>query len=133
MGVSALTAGALTCLNQAIPDAEISLLDYGAEARTYTIDVGGKRIEVRLINLRFSKRFYLPNNVASLTLLSLIIRLLSFRGLRRALVARNQWLRQIDETGLFAAISGGDSFSDIYGFSRLLYVALAQILVLILR
>ncbi|MGD1082629.1 MAG: polysaccharide pyruvyl transferase family protein, partial [Candidatus Sulfotelmatobacter sp.] len=39
-------------------------------------------------------------------------------------------LSHLDESDLVVAISGGDSFSDIYGLERLLYVSLPQILAL---
>lgn len=132
LGVSALTAGAITCLRHAFPAAELSLLDYGREGRTYTLRTGGEDVAVRLVNLRFSKKFWLQNNIAWLILLALVLRLLPLAFVRRALVKRNPWLRTVEETDLFGAISGGDSFSDIYGLERLLYVALPQVLVLLL-
>ncbi len=133
LGVSALTAGALTCLRRALPEAEPYLLDYGREERRYALRLGDQDLEVSLVNLRFSKRFWLSNNVAWLIGLALLLRLLPFGVVRRALLRRNRWLRQIEETQVFAAISGGDSFSDIYGLGRLAYVALPQILVLLLH
>jgi polysaccharide pyruvyl transferase WcaK-like protein len=132
LGVSALTAGAVTCLRHAFPAAEVSLLDYGKEGRNYSLRVEDHDVEVRLVNLRFSKKFWLPNNVAWLILPALVLRLLPFGFVRRSLVKRNAWLRHMEDTELFAAISGGDSFSDIYGLERLLYVALPQILVILL-
>jgi polysaccharide pyruvyl transferase WcaK-like protein len=41
-------------------------------------------------------------------------------------------LRHIQRADLVASLAGGDSFSDIYGMERLLYVSLPQILVLLL-
>src|SRR5581483_5472072 len=134
LGVSALTAGALTCLHESFPQADTYLLDYGREGRTYRLHLGNDRqAAVRLVNLRFSKTFWLSNNIAWLILLALILRLLPFAFLRNALLRRNAWLREMEETDLFVAISGGDSFSDIYGLGRLMYVALPQVLVLLLR
>jgi len=132
MGVSALTSGALTCVQHAYPKAEIFLLDYAHEPRIYRLSIGGKEHAVRLANLRFSKRFWLPNNVAWLLLLALLIRVCPFCFVKKQLLRRNSWLREIEATDKFAAISGGDSFSDIYGLVRLLYVALPQLLVLFL-
>lgn len=52
--------------------------------------------------------------------------------MRTWLVRRSDCLQQIDTADLVTALSGGDSFSDIYGMRRLLYCALPQILVLLM-
>jgi len=48
------------------------------------------------------------------------------------LIGRNACLKRLQEVDLFAALSGGDSFSDIYGITRLFYVALPQLLAIAL-
>jgi polysaccharide pyruvyl transferase WcaK-like protein len=82
--------------------------------------------------MRFSKKFYLSNNIAVLLLLSLVLKVLPGRRIRRWVTARNMVLRRIDEGDLFACMSGGDSFSDIYGLRRFIAVSLPQVLVLLL-
>jgi colanic acid/amylovoran biosynthesis protein len=51
---------------------------------------------------------------------------------KRYFVNKNETLRRISQIDVAAAISGGDSFSDIYGLGRLIYEALPQILVLLM-
>lgn len=131
MGVGALTAGALTVLTRKYPDANIFFLDYGKEPTTAVTEIEGKKISVALINLRFSWKVFLPNNVAYLLLVSLMLKFIS-NNLREKLIRNNQWLRAICGADLAVAVSGGDSFSDIYGLSRFFYVALPQLLVTIL-
>lgn len=133
MGVGALAAGSIKSILSSHPDAEVVLLDYGREAAWYPLEIGGRTITVRLANLRFSKKFYLKNNIAWLLAMALLARLLPVHRWRARLISSNPWLREISEARLCAAISGGDSFSDIYGMPRLLYVALPQILVLLLK
>lgn len=130
MGVGALAAGTLTSICHQYPDAEISFLDYGKQGMTVDFPVQGKKIPVKFVNIRFSKKFYLPNNIALLILLSLALRLVPGRRLRYKLGARNAWLRHIYNSDLLVSMSGGDSFSDIYGLGRFLYVALPQLLVI---
>ncbi len=130
MGVGALTAGKIEAVLRQFPDAEICLLDYGKEPVTYQYHFKGKTIPVRLINIRFSKRVFLKNNIALLILLSLLIRLVPSKGLRKKLYSLNEYLKQIDSADIFTSIAGGDSFSDIYGMARLYYVSLPQLLVL---
>lgn len=128
MGVGALAAGTLTAICRQYPDAEISFFDYGKQGKMVEFQLEGRIIHIKFINIRFSKKFYLPNNIAFLILLSFIAKLLPSRRLRDKLVAHNVWLRHIHDSDLIVAISGGDSFSDIYGLGRFLYVALPQLL-----
>lgn len=131
LGVGALTAGALKVLCSWHPDAEISLLDYGAVPAVTVAKLGERSVPIPLINLRFSWKILLPNNIALLLLLALLLRVCNQR-LRTAILQRNRWLRAISETDAAFAVSGGDSFSDIYGLGRFFYVSLPQILVILL-
>lgn len=132
MGVGALTAGAIKCIKNSHPDADIRILDYGKMSETYNLKVGGKDLLVELINLRFSKRLFLPNNIAVLILLALIARLLPFKSVRDVISQSNHYFREIDSSDMAASLAGGDSFSDIYGICRFIYVALPQVLVLLM-
>jgi len=129
LGVSALAEGSIRALLHRFPDADVYLLDYDREARVFALDLDGHKRDIRLVNLRFSKNLFLPNNVAWLIMMALLMRLVP--ALRPLILRRNPWLREIHSTEFFAAISGGDSFSDIYGLGRLFYVSLPQILVLL--
>lgn len=131
LGVSALAAGAARCLRKRYPEAQLFFLDYEPEVTRTVMDADGP-IEVPLIQMRFSKKFWLPNNIAVLLLLATICRLLPFRFLRAAFMKRNRVFRTICEAEMFTAVSGGDSFSDLYGLPRFLYVSLPQILALVL-
>lgn len=128
MGVGALAAGTLTAICHHYPDAEISFLDYGKQGGMVEFPFQERTIPVKFVNIRFSKKFYLTNNIALLILLSLALRLVPTRRLRYKFGARNPWLRHIYDSDLLASMSGGDSFSDIYGLGRFLYVALPQLL-----
>jgi polysaccharide pyruvyl transferase WcaK-like protein len=132
MGVGALGAGAVKCIRHWQPGAEIKLLDYGRKAEIHNINVAGKDELIELINLRFSKKLFLPNNVALLIALAAIARLLPFKIVRRLFVDSNEYLREISSADMAASVAGGDSFSDIYGIGRFFYVALPQLLVLLM-
>ncbi len=132
LGVAALASGTIASVLDAFPDAKIYLLDYGQEAKVYDVRHRDMSFKAELINLRFSKKLSLPNNVARLLGTALCLRLLP-PATRQAFIGRNRWLSAIVAGDIVAAISGGDSFSDIYGLRRLLYVTLPQLLVLALR
>lgn len=132
MGVGALTASTIRCILQKFPNAEVYLLDYAKESAVYDFYIDGKTVPVTLINMRFSKKFYLRNNIAFLILLALILKILPFNNLKRKLIERSIYLRKISDISIVSSIAGGDSFSDIYGLRRFFYVSLPQLLVLFL-
>lgn len=127
MGVGALTAGALTVVAQRFPGATVSLLDYGRKPTVSVTRVGGKAVSVSLINLRFSWKILLANNIAGLLAVSLVTHLFG-KHVRNRVIRRNPWLTAIARADAAVAVSGGDSFSDIYGMGRFFYVALPQLL-----
>jgi len=132
MGVSALASGAITSLLACHPNGQVKILDYGIKPDTYTVLTEHGPVTVDLVNIRFSKRFYLRNNVARLLLTAFLLKLLPQKVSAR-LLSQNYFLREIYDADIVASIAGGDSFSDIYGLGRLLYVSLPQILVLTLN
>jgi hypothetical protein len=128
MGVSVLAAGAIRCVLNSYPDAQIFQMDYAHAGSEFFFDFGGQRIPVHLINVRFSKRLFLANNIAILILFALLLKIIPFKGLRRRLAESNKYLTELLEADLVVALAGGDSFSDIYGLGRLLYTSLPQVL-----
>jgi colanic acid/amylovoran biosynthesis protein len=132
LGVGALANGALKCIRDNRTYAHIVLLDY-ERSSVQSVRLAEGEVCVPVVNLRFSKRVYLRNNIALLLVLATALTWVPSRRIRRWLIDRNLALRSIEQIDLAAAISGGDSFSDIYGLGRLLYVSLPQILVLLLN
>ncbi len=133
MGVSALTAGIIKSILCQLPNAEITILDYGKEGSIYDYSIANHTIRIRLLNLRFSKKFYLKNNIAVLILLSMITKVIPFQQIRKIIISKNPYLNQIYKSDIVASIAGGDSFSDIYGIRWFFYYSLPQLLVLFLN
>jgi colanic acid/amylovoran biosynthesis protein len=132
MGVGALATGALRSFVKGSPGAELYILDYGKEDGEYSFDSNGNQVAIHKINMRFSKNIFLSNHIATLLLFALLAKILPFERARRWAMAKNEYLKRLDDIDLFASLAGGDSFSDIYGMQRFIYVALPQLLVLIL-
>ena len=65
--------------------------------------------------------------------LALLFRLLPDKRSRDWLCRRNPWLAKVAQVDLAVSVAAGDSFSDIYGLTNFFYVALPQLLYLILR
>src|ERR1039457_7303958 len=130
MGVGALAAGTIRCILHVYPQAEVFFLNYDKFSKVYSVTLSGQQLAIPLVNIRFSWRFWLRNNLAFLLFLTVLMKLLPFPALRRRWITGNDCLRYLDGSDLVVAISGGDSFSDIYGLERFLYVSLPQILAL---
>lgn len=133
MGVSALTHATIKCVLAQWPDAEIAILDYAYQPKEYNLRIGDKKTTVRLVNMRFSKKLYLKNNVAVLFLLSCILKLIPIPFVRRRIIENNACLRTLVNADIVADISGGDSFTDMYGLRRVFYICLPKILVIMLK
>jgi colanic acid/amylovoran biosynthesis protein len=132
LGVGALLGGSISAILSNYPNAQISVLDYWHHPLRCTIRFNERDVAVDLVNLRFSKRLFLPNNVAYLIALAILLRTIPIKSLRNRIIERNPTLKFISETDVFASIAGGDSFADIYGLARLFYVGLPQILIILL-
>ncbi len=131
-GVRVLLSSAIDLLSSVHPGAEIILLDYGRESQSWREQTPAGERTVRLVNLRFSWRFFLPNNIFRLLFIVLLSRALP-EAIRHRLWSKNPWLREVLSASAHFSLAGGDSFSDIYGLRRFLYVSLPQLLVLLMH
>lgn len=132
LGVAALAAGTIAAVEQSQPGADLVLFDYGRQPATYRVKCRQGQVKVRLVNIRFSKKPWQANHIARLLFIAGLLRLIPSQDWRRRVMSRNPWLQALSQADMIGAISGGDSFSDIYGLSRLAYVSLPQFLVLLL-
>jgi colanic acid/amylovoran biosynthesis protein len=131
MGLGALTAGTIQCIRHQIPGVHVFLMDYSRKPTVRTVRIDGEDLAVPLLNIRYSKKLFLSNNIPILILFALLLRLIPVQSWRRRVACMNRCMRAITDADLFVSVAGGDSFSDIYGFGRLLYVTLPQWLVLL--
>ncbi|MDR3762505.1 MAG: polysaccharide pyruvyl transferase family protein [Acidobacteriota bacterium] len=132
LGVNALAAGAVTALLANGMPCELGWLDYGRELAPLEVRTGGGRVKVNGIAIRFSKRLWQPNHIVRLLATAWLARALPEKQ-RERLIGGNRWLRELARFDVAAALSGGDSFSDLYGMRRFLYIALPMLLMLALR
>jgi colanic acid/amylovoran biosynthesis protein len=132
MGVNVLATSAIKCVFSRFPQAKITLLDYGKNTSTHMVKVSGCELNIPKVNIRFSKKLYLSNNIALLLFLAMAQRCIPFASLRKLLIATNSRLQHLQGATMVLSIAGGDSFSDTYGVIRLLYVALPQVLAILM-
>lgn len=130
-GVSVLAAGAVSTVLDRFPGCEVIFFNYARQMEILHVSHSAGTARVLLVNARFSRRLYQTNHVLFLILAAIVARLCPVASAKSWLISKNSVLRELDSSDLFLSVAGGDSFSDIYGFMRLLYVGLPQVLVLI--
>jgi colanic acid/amylovoran biosynthesis protein len=110
MGVSALFASAVEGLTRALGDVEWVVFDNGLGRRSDHLELAdGSSIPLLRLGARVGRRYYRPENLATMQWVA------RFGPLGRYL---NEALRRIDACDAVLDVSGGDSFSDIYGWNR---------------
>lgn len=130
MGVSALAESAIKCILNRWPNAEITLLGNGYVPTECLLSLNGREISVLMLPIRFCKNVFLPYHFLWFAVYGFIAKILPGARLRRTLIEWNRYCKVLFETDFVADITGGDSFSDIYGFRRFLLGFLCKWLVL---
>lgn len=115
LGVSALGISSVRGLTTQGPHVACTLFDYGRGRRRATLQGGGWRAPVELEGCSASRRYYRPTNLQQLHLAARL-------GLSRL----HPVLSRLAALDGILDISGGDSFSDLYGDKRFRAVALPK-------
>ena len=126
LGVSALAESSIKIILNRWPEAEIILLGTGSTDGEHCLKLSGREIRVRIVRMRFCKNVFLRSHFCVLLLNAVLLKLLPFRRFRNLLSAINPYVKTLVETDRFFDITGGDSFSDIYGLRRFLIYGFLQ-------
>ena len=94
----------------------------------HCLKVMGREFRIRNVPLRLCKNIFTPNHFLVIASYAFLLRLLPFHRLRNFLMQHNSCLKLILQTDIFADITGGDSFSDIYGMHRFMLGFLRKLL-----
>ncbi len=131
LGVGALAESSIKILRQAYPGAAITLFGDGDEPREMSVTVGQEHLAVRCVPVRFCRDVRLPYHFLWFMLWGILAKLTPGRRARRWLLGRNAYCRALRDADLAAEITGGDSFSDLYGMRRFVLGFLRRWLVLL--
>jgi len=118
-GVSALGYSLIRGLLEAAPGAALTVFDEGAGHRTRRLSIGDQNADVGFIGCTYSRRYYRPSNLVQM-----------HAAARLGLAAVHPMLRRIADFDMILSMSGGDSFSDIYGDWRFRAVTLPKLIAL---
>jgi len=131
MGVSALAESSIKVILSCWHDAEITLLDSGRVVSEERLRIGDRILCIKKMPIRFCMNVFRGNHFLVLCLYALLFKLFRWEGFKRLCARRNASLNCIIQMDLVADITGGDSFSDIYGMRRFILGFLRKWLVLL--
>ena len=132
LGISALAESSIKIILHKFPDAQIFIFGSGYKPKESSLLISGRQLNIEVIPLRFSKNILLPCHFLMFIIYGLIIKILPGSSLKKSLANRNQYFRKLYETDLAVDITGGDSFSDIYGMHRFIVGFLQKWLIIFL-
>ena len=131
MGVSALAESSIKCILHRWPDAEVALLDSGRLLGEHQLRIGDEDLCIKELPVRFCKNVFLGNHFLVLCFYALLFKMFRWEKFKRFCARRNASLRSIIQMDMVADITGGDSFSDIYGMRSFMLGFLRKWLVLL--
>lgn len=110
MGVTALYMSTITGLSKYVNDLEFVVFDNALGLREDYISIeNGKKVKILRFGARSGLRYYRPENIFTMLVMSKLGKLGS---------KLNAGIKLIDSCDVVLDVSGGDSFSDIYGMVR---------------
>jgi len=126
MGVSALAESSIKVILNRWPDAKVTLLKAGLNDGEHHLKLSSKDVRIRVLHMRFGKNVFLRSHFCVLLLNAMLLKLLPWSKFRNLLSAINPYVKALTETDKVFDITGGDSFSDIYGLRRFLIFGFLQ-------
>ena len=132
MGVSALAASLVKLIKEVQPAAEISFFLGSRTTEPEKLILAGQSVEIRIINYRLSPKAKIREHLATLFFFALLYRVLPSQSWREAILRSNWRLDALKQADFVGNISGGDSFSDIYGVGRFINGAIVSLIVILM-
>ena len=131
LGVSALAEATLQGILDQDPDACISIVDMCVrESGKAVFHHRGRDVLIPVLSVRYSKNLFQSNHILNLIARAFFWRLVPLPGWRARLLSGNPVLRSLFDADVIADLSGGDSFTDIYGPTRGVCQVLSKLLLL---
>ncbi|MDM7987077.1 MAG: polysaccharide pyruvyl transferase family protein [Smithella sp.] len=131
LGVSALAESSLKCILQRWPGAEVNFFFSGRSTYTESITIGDRTLRLINVPVRFSKNILLKSHFIKYVLFITLRKILPVPYLIKLFLNNNPFVKELYETDIVTDITGGDSFSDIYGMKRFITGFLTKWLVLL--
>jgi len=132
-GVSALAASVLKIIRTFKPEAEISFFIGNRFSRPQDVQLLKSTVQVKVVNYRLSPKARLHKHLFWIFLIACLQRFVSIKSVREKIIKTNPFLHAMHQSDFVGDISGGDSFSDIYGIKRLIVRSMPKVIALLLN
>lgn len=126
LGISALAESSIKVILNRWPDAQISLLGDDCEYGVHHLQLSGRKVRLTKVPIRFCKNIFMANHFLVLLSYAILLKLVPWGRFRSFISKHNRYLNTILEADIVADITGGDSFSDMYGLRRFLIFGFLQ-------
>lgn len=132
LGVSALLTSIVQCLHSVYPDISIRLLEGIHNPVEQQVRFSDEQLVTlgNRVGVRCNKTLWRPNHIVHLLVRVIIARLLPPK-LRLRWLNKNPYTKAVVSASAVMDITGGDSFSDIYGIRRLFFSCLNKFFILL--
>jgi len=118
MGVAALAEASIKVILNRWPNAEVTLLGSSVTAGKDQLKLSGREVKINKLPIRFCWNVFLPCHFVVFFLNAVLLKSLPWNWSKKLFSTINPYVRAILETDVALDITGGDSFSDIYGMRR---------------
>ncbi len=132
-GVNALAESAIKLITAKWPHAEIYFVDSRENIEIRKFAFRDKELTIKTIPLRFSPNIFARNHLLRYIFRNFFIKMPLGKKIKQNLYESNPNMKLMLDTDLVVDITGGDSFSDIYGFKRFAFVFLSKWYFLLLK
>jgi polysaccharide pyruvyl transferase WcaK-like protein len=118
MGVLALGISLSSHCDTAVDSARITFMVGNSNSRPVPCIINGEKRLVPIVNYRLSPRSRFSDHLFWIVLAAILYRVIPSENFRRRICRKTPWIAALEHADMAGDVRGGDSFSDIYGFSR---------------
>ncbi len=133
LGVSALAESSVKLILHRWPDAEVTFIGSGFKPSCHRLSLMGREISVSTIPIRYSMNIFMHYHMLWFVFYGLVSKIMPAAWFKKYISGRNPYFRIIYESDVVVDITGGDSFSDIYGMGRFVRSFLHKWLIIFLK
>ena len=126
LGVGALAESSIKCVLHRWPGATVVIIGAGRSLGEHHLVIDTNEIIIKSYPIRFCPNIFVRNHYVKIVLATQLLRIFPLSCFRRFFNSAKHTIGALCKADLVADITGGDSFSDIYGMKRFVKGYLAK-------